>query len=71
MGNPSSSEGLTGGIFDVFRNDVINPNTGVEIENNYLRCNEGGRSPTNSQGIVTVQDVRQIGDDPLLVFDGF
>ena len=71
MGNPASSEGLTGGIFDVFRDDVINPRFRIERENDYLRCQPGGRSPEDSQRIEAVQDVRQIGENPLLVFDGF
>ena len=71
MGNPSSSEGLTGGIFDVFRDDVINPRMRTERENDYLQCRPGGRNPEDSQRIEAVQDVRQIGENPLLVFDGF
>ena len=71
MGNPSSSDGLTGGIFDVFRNDVINPRTGEELENDYLECRPGGRSPMDSQRTDAVQDVRQIGENPLLIFEGF
>ena len=71
MGNPSSSEGLTGGIFDVFRDDLKIPSTGDEEENNYLLCAEEGRTVSSSQAIQAVQDVRQIGDNPLLVLDGF
>jgi hypothetical protein len=71
MGDPSSSDGLTGGIFDVFRDDVVNPRTRVELENDYLECRPGGRSPVNSQRTDAVQDVRQIGENPLVVFDGF
>ena len=71
MGDPSSSDGLTGGIFDVFRDDVINPRTRFEIENNYLECYPGGRDQEDSQRIYAVQDVRQIGENPLVIFGGF
>ena len=71
MGNPSSPEGLTGGIFDVFRDDVINPRTGQERENDYLMCNPGGRSQDDSQRTDAVQDVRQIGENPLITLEGF
>ena len=60
-----------GGIFDVFRNDVVNPSTGQERENNYLMCHPQGRNLEDSQRIEEVQNVRQIGENPLLVFEGF
>lgn len=59
------------GIFNVFRNDVVNPTTGMEGENMYLTCNAGGRDVEASQRIEAVQHVRQIGENPLLVIDGF
>ena len=71
MGDPSSSDGLTGGIFDVFRDDVINPRTRQELENNYLECSPDGRTPMDSQRTDAVQDVRQIGENPLVTFEGF
>ena len=71
IGDPSSSNGLTGGIFDVFRDDVIDPRIHKELENDYLQCGPGGRSQTDSQRVEAVQDVRQIGGDPLVVFEGF
>ena len=71
MGDPSSSNGLTGGIFDVFRDDVIDPRIQKELENDYLMCNPGGRSRNDSQRTDAVQDVRQIGENPLLIFEGF
>ena len=71
MGDPSSSDGLTGGIFDVFRDDVINPRTRQELENNYLKCSPEGRSPMDSQRTDAVQDVRQIGENHLVTFEGF
>ena len=60
-----------GGIFDVFRNDVVNPITGEERENNYVTCDPRGRNVEESQRIQEVQSVRQIGENPLLVFEGF
>ena len=71
MGDPSSSEGLTGGIFDVFRDDVINPRSGQERENDYLLCDPAGRSQEDSQRTDAVQDVRQIGENPLIIFEDF
>ena len=71
MGDPSSSDGLTAGIFDVFRDDVINLRTRIELENNYIECHPGGRNQEDSQRIDSVQDVRQIGENPLVTFEGF
>ena len=71
MGNPSSSEGLTDGIFDVFRGDVIDPDQHGESENQYVGCSPEGRSRAVSQRVAAVQNVRQIGENPLLISTGF
>ena len=65
------TESTNGGIFDVFRNDVVNPITGEERENNYVMCEPGGRNIEESQRILEVQNIGQIGENPLLVFEGF
>ena len=60
-----------GGIFDEFRNDVVNPIMGEERENNYVTCIPGGRDIEESQRILEVQNIGQTGENPLLVFEGF
>ena len=55
----------------MFRGDIINPRTGEELENDYLECRPGGRSQMDSQRVDVVQDVRQIGENPLVIFEGF
>ena len=34
------------------------------------QCNPAGRSAADSEKVLIVQDVKQIGEDPLIVFDG-
>ena len=65
------AESSNTGIFEVFRNDVVNPITGEERENNYVMCEPGGRNVEESQRIQEVQNVGQIGENPLVVFEGF
>ena len=70
MGDPSSSDGLTGGIFDAFRDDVFYPHTTrFETENDYVECHPGGRDQEGSQRIYALQHVRQIGENPLVIFE--
>lgn len=35
-----------------------------------LQCRDGGRGMEDFNNVLSVQDVSQIGEDPLVVFDG-
>ena len=37
----------------------------------YSQCDPDGRTDDEAQRVLIVHDVKQIGDDPLLVFEGF
>ena len=36
-----------------------------------LQCAPGGRSDADAQKVLIVGNVQQIGEDPILAFDGF
>ena len=57
------------GIFDIFREDIQNT-LGGEVESTFVECQPGGRSIADSQLVQIVQDVSQIGENPLLVLNG-
>ena len=61
--------GFNRGIFDIFREDLQNE-LGGEVESSFVECRPGGRSEADSELIQVVQDVSQIGENPLLVLDG-
>ena len=61
--------GFNRGIFDIFREDLQNVQ-GNEVESSFVECRPGGRSLADSELIQVVQDVSQIGENPLLVLDG-
>ena len=60
--------GFNRGIFDIFREDLQNAQ-GMEVESSFVECQPEGRSEANSELIQVVQDVSQIGENPLLVLD--
>lgn len=57
------------GIFDIFREDLQDPQ-GIEVESSFAECQPEGRTVTDSELIEVVQDVSQIGENPLLILDG-
>ena len=61
------------GIFDIFQEDVaISSEAQGERQNNFVECAPSGRNNSNeARDIRIVQDVRQIGENPLLILDGF
>ena len=61
--------GFNRGIFDIFREDLQDAQ-GNEFESTFVECSAEGRSSDNSQLIQVIQDVSQIGENPLLVLDG-
>jgi len=68
--NPTTQlGGFNQGIFDIFRADLQVGNS--EEQNMFVECDPTGRDATNSQKVLIVQDVNQIGEDPLLVFEDF
>ena len=67
--NQRGGTGFNRGIFDIFREDLQDDNGG-EVESRFVECDPAGRSSADSQLIQVVQDVSQIGENPLLVLDG-
>ena len=61
------------GIFDIFQEDVaISGSPQLERQNNFVECAPSGRNNSNeAKDIRIVQDVRQIGENPLFLLDGF
>ena len=68
-GFESGQTGFNRGIFDIFREDIQN-SMGGEVESRFVECQPGGRTIADSDLIQVVQDVSQIGENPLLVLDG-
>lgn len=68
-GKEVGESGFNRGLFDIFREDLQNAQGG-EVESTYVECEPGGRTESNSELIQVVQDVSQIGENPLLVLDG-
>jgi hypothetical protein len=64
-----SEQGFNRGIFDIFRED-LQDQQGMEVESTFVQCNPGGRTLAESELIQVVQDVSQIGENPVLVLDG-
>ena len=62
--------GFNRGVFDIFRENVqVTGSTGSSMENSYVECRAGGRSATDSQFVEVVQDIAQIGQNPLLILN--
>lgn len=68
-GNERGESGFNRGIFDIFRED-LQGTMGQEVESSFVECRPGGRTIADSELIQVVQDVSQIGENPLLVLDG-
>lgn len=65
----TGESGFNRGIFDIFRED-LQDTAGQEVESTFVECRPAGRTNANSELIQVVQDVSQIGENPLLVLDG-
>ena len=65
----SGDSGFNRGVFDIFREDLQDAQ-GRERESMFVECRPEGRSLADSELIQVVQDVSQIGENPLLVLDG-
>jgi len=46
------------------------PPTHTLYIHSHPQCNPAGRNEADSQKVLVIQDVNQIGEDPLIVFDG-
>lgn len=65
--------GFNRGVFDIFRENVVNTDDPamMEREPRLVECNPSGRSPEDAQFVNVAQNMAQIPENPLVIFDGF
>eukprot|EP00731_Ephydatia_muelleri_P032614 Em0024g158a len=63
--------GRNGGVFDIFRTLLVNPNTGTQTTSGYVECTPNGNLARPDYTYTdTVLPITQIGTEPLAVFNG-
>ncbi|KAL5510702.1 hypothetical protein EMCRGX_G006297 [Ephydatia muelleri] len=63
--------GRNGGVFDIFRTLLVNPNTGLQTTSGYVECTPNGNLARPDYTYTdTVLPITQIGTEPLAVFNG-
>ncbi|KAL5510758.1 hypothetical protein EMCRGX_G006359 [Ephydatia muelleri] len=63
--------GRNGGVFDIFRTLLVNPNTGTQTTSGYVECtNNGNIARPDYTYTDTVLPITQIGTEPLAVLNG-
>ena len=72
-GSADMSNGFNRGLFDIFRENVVNTDDSnmVEREPRLVECDPGGRDSDEAQFVNVAQNMGQIGEDPLVIFEGF
>eukprot|EP00731_Ephydatia_muelleri_P032592 Em0024g136a len=62
--------GRNGGVFDIFRTLLVNPNTGVRTTSGYVECTSNGNMARPDYTYTdTVLPINQIGTEPLIVIN--
>eukprot|EP00731_Ephydatia_muelleri_P032638 Em0024g182a len=63
--------GRNGGVFDIFRTLLVNPNTGTQTTSGYVECTANGNLARPDYTYTdTVLPIAQIGTEPLAVLNG-
>ncbi|KAL5510746.1 hypothetical protein EMCRGX_G006347 [Ephydatia muelleri] len=63
--------GRNGGVFDIFRTLLVNPNTGIRTTSGYVECTTNGNMARPDYTYTdTVLPITQIGSEPLAMMTG-